>query len=73
MSECQEKDALITSEGIETSQGGGAVETDPFEEHAGWGGDTVHPIGMMDMSGGMPCRPGWVLCPNWILVRITNH
>ena len=63
MSECQEKDDLITSEGIETSQGG-PVETGPFEEYTGWGGDTVHPIDITDMNGVMPCRPGWVLCPN---------
>ena len=57
MSECQEKDDLITSEGIETSQGG-AVETGPFEEYAGWDGDTIHPISITDMNGVMPCRPG---------------
>ena len=37
MPECQEKDDLITSEGIGTLQGV-PVETGPFKEYVVWGG-----------------------------------
>ena len=56
MPECQEKDDLITSEGIETSQGGRLKRT-PLKSMQD-GVEILPPIGMMDMSGGMPCRPG---------------
>lgn len=58
MPECQEKDDLITSEGVETSQGV-RLKRAPLKSMLD-GVDTIHPMRIMDMGDAMSSGLGIV-------------